>query len=90
MEVPVNLCAACRFHSKEPRRKAIEVGDGELELVSFEDELYDMIICREPSRKHVEMGFVDQNPGADCPLFDAGKKGLDPALERLLARRDNN
>jgi hypothetical protein len=79
-------CKNCRHHSKEERRKALEVGDGDLELVEFDDKPQIVYICRHPDARYKEMGPGD--PGEGCSLWEgAQKKGLDPDLERLLARR---
>jgi hypothetical protein len=82
-------CAKCRFHSKQERRKALEVGDGELELVSFDDKPEVFLMCKHPSlgEHPKEMGTEASAPGADCEKFEAGKKGLSPELQRLLDRK---
>lgn len=81
-------CISCRFHSKSERRKALGVGDGDLELVEFDDEPQVVLICRhDQNGGNKEMGLPDTSPGASCELYEAGgKRGVSPEIERLLGR----
>ena len=91
----VKGCASCRHHSKQQRRNCLEVGDGELEQNWWDDDNpLTVLLCRHPSQKRPkEMGRDDQDPppGASCELYEAGNvRGLNPELERLLARREGD
>lgn len=85
-------CHTCRYHSKDERRKALAVGDGELELVEFDDDLQIVFLCRHPSLdgRAREIGAMpddpdEQPPGATCALWEPGRKQkLDPALARKV------
>lgn len=81
-------CASCRFHSKSERRKALGVGDGDLELVEFDDKPQSVLVCRhEGNGGGKEMGLPETRPGASCELYEAGgKRGVSPELEKLLGR----
>jgi hypothetical protein len=69
------------------RRKALAVGDEELELVEFADEPEMWFVCMHSAQSNKEIG-PGESDGAGCPLFEApSKSGLDPDLEKLLARR---
>lgn len=82
-------CLGCRHHSKSERRKALEVADGDMEIVAFADEPEVWFVCKHPTQTNKEMGKGD-DAGKDCQLFEApARKGLDPALEKLLENRQN-
>jgi hypothetical protein len=70
------------------RRKALDVADGELELVEFDDDPEAWFVCKHPIQMNKEMG--KEGAGQGCTLFEEPeKKGLDPELERLLAQRES-
>lgn len=80
-------CLECRHHHKNERRKALEVADGDLEIVTFDDEPETWFVCKHPKQLDKEMGKGAQ-AGEGCPFFEAPtRKGLDPALEKLLEKR---
>jgi hypothetical protein len=88
MSDDTSMCGRCRFHHKSMRRKALDVADGELELVEFDEEPEVWFVCKNPLQMNKEMG--KEGAGQGCTLFEEPeKKGLDPELERLLARRDS-
>lgn len=71
-------CLECRFHSKEKRRDVTPEGvaDGEMELVAWEDEPQDFIMCMHKRDRPREVGFVRRTPeaGDTCADFEPGKK----------------
>jgi hypothetical protein len=70
------------------RREALAVADGDLELVEFADDRESWYVCKHDDQPNKEMGKGTE-AGIGCALFEAPTaKGLDPALERLLARRE--
>jgi hypothetical protein len=80
-------CLSCRFHSKQERRKALAVGDGDLELVEFDDEPQVVIVCQHESQPGKEQGLAESAPGAACALHErGGKKELSSELRRLMRR----
>lgn len=80
-------CIGCRFHSKQERRKALGIGDGDLELVEFDDDPQVVLVCRHARQEGREMGLPETSPGADCELFEfGGKRGVSRELEKLLGR----
>lgn len=86
-------CAGCRHHHKSERRKALELADGDMELVAYEDDDKPQqwwFVCMHETQLNKEMGVIENEPGQDCELFELPQKaGLSPELERLLAQRDS-
>ena len=85
-------CIGCRYHHKSERRKALEVADGDMELVAYDDTPQVWFVCMHPSQAHKEIGTVDSEPppGHACALFESPRgTRLSPELETLLARRES-
>jgi hypothetical protein len=60
-----------------------------MEMVAFDDEPETWFMCMHTSQQNKEIG-KGEGAGEGCPLFEAPtRKGLDPALEKLLAQREN-
>jgi hypothetical protein len=88
----VKGCIGCRHHHKSERRKALEVADGDMELVAYDEEPLVWLVCMHASQPHKEIGTVDSDPapGQDCELFEGPRASrMSPELERLLARRES-
>lgn len=80
-------CSDCKYHSKSLRRRALGVGDGDLELVEFDDEKQTVYVCKHEKQRDRDMGPEDANPGVGCTLFEGGTRGkVSPELARLLER----
>ena len=78
-------CHNCRYHSKRSRPKIIGVGDADLEMIEEDDtEMTNEYTCQHPKQAGKFKG-IEEEAGIDCYLWEAGKKGLDDRITRMLA-----
>lgn len=78
-------CSTCRHHSKHTRPKIIGVGDADLEMIEEDEtETQNDYTCQHPKQAGRFQGTGDDT-GANCLLWEAGRKGIDEQTAKMLA-----